>query len=192
MLARGNNLHISFLWKSIVFYTPMNQCILGCFLAVQHIRFKAIETKMHDDYYLRNYTTMEENNINANIVINKCVVSALSFERSIFVNITFSLHFLLSINFTYTENIYTCIYTHARTYIYVYMYSIIRISHSSSQNTARYERNHVTFGKCSAWFPRILDTTFINYTLFVIGTQARIVKISNIRYTYDLKLLYIL
>lgn len=42
----------------------------------------------------------------------------------------------------------------------------------------------------SAWFPRILDTTFINYILFVIGTQVRIVKISNIRYTCAL--LYIL
>lgn len=41
-----------------------------------------------------------------------------------------------------------------------------------------------------AWFPRILDTTFINYILSVIGTQVRIVKISNIRYTCDL--LYIL
>lgn len=100
---------------------------------------------------------------------------------------------LRNIDFTlHRKHLYMYIYVHARIYIhiYVYMHRILRVSYSNSQNTAHYERNRS--GNCGAWFPRILDTTFINNTLFVIGTQARIVKISNTRYMYDLNLLYIL
>lgn len=91
-------------------------------------------------------------------------------------------------------------YIYTRAYIYICIYVIASSSESLIRvhKTQHVQTKGIVFrGRKSArgalpWFPRILDTTFINYTLSVIGTQARIVKISNIRYTCDLKLLYIL
>lgn len=70
----------------------------------------------------KNYTIMNENNVNTNIVVIESGFISKDWLLTLFFIFTTKYWFYIH------RDIYTCIYTHARTYIYAYIFkSLVRV-----------------------------------------------------------------